>query len=113
MRYFLTILFCVSASCFSFSQGLMDLKNNTTRQDTLRGSITLERSWWDLNYYHLDISVKPEKKYIEGSNLVYYTVLNSNNVLQIDLQEPVKLKKQQDGEELEIQKEWKCLLYHS
>ncbi|MDC1310514.1 M1 family metallopeptidase [Flavobacteriaceae bacterium] len=84
----------------------MDPKNNTTRQDTLRGSITLERSWWDLNYYHLDISVNPEKKYIEGSNLVYYTVLNSNNVLQIDLQEPLELlMAKQEGEELEIQKE--------
>ena len=106
MRFFLTILFCVSVSCFSFSQGLMDLKNNTTRQDTLRGSITPERSWWDLNYYHLDISVNPEKKYIEGSNLVYYTVLNSNNILQIDLQEPLHLlKAEQEGEELDIKKE--------
>jgi len=106
MRFFLTIFFCVFLSFFSFSQGLMDPKNNTTRQDTLRGSITPERSWWDLNYYHLDISVYPEKKYIEGSNLVYYTVLNSNNVLQIDLQEPLELlMAKQEGEELEIQKE--------
>jgi aminopeptidase N len=106
MRFFLTIYFCVFLSFLSFSQGLMDPKNNTTRQDTLRGSITPERSWWDLNYYHLDISVNPEKKYIEGSNLVYYTVLNSNNVLQIDLQEPLELlMAKQEGEELEIQKE--------
>ena len=106
MRFFLTIYFCVFLSFISFSQGLMDPKNNTTRQDTLRGSITPERSWWDLNYYHLDISVNPEKKYIEGSNLVYYTVLNSNNVLQIDLQEPLELlMAKQQGEELEIQKE--------
>ena len=106
MRFFLTIHFCFFLSFLSFSQGLMDPKNNTTRQDTLRGSITLERSWWDLNYYHLDISVNPEKKYIEGSNLVYYTVLNSNNVLQIDLQEPLELlMAKQEGEELEIEKE--------
>ena len=106
MRFFLTIFFCVFLSFLSFSQGLMDQKNNTTRQDTLRGSITPERSWWDLNYYHLDISVNPEKKYIEGSNLVYYTVLNSNNVLQIDLQEPLELlMAKQEGEKLEIQKE--------
>ena len=106
MRFFLTIYFCVFLSFLSFSQGLMDPKNNTTRQDTLRGSITLERSWWDLNYYHLDISVNPEKKYIEGYNLVYYTVLNSNNVLQIDLQEPLELlMAKQEGEELEIEKE--------
>ena len=106
MRFFLTIFFCVFLSLLSFSQGLMDQKNNTTRQDTLRGSITPERSWWDLNYYHLDISVNPEKKYIEGSNLVYYTVLSCNNVMQIDLQEPLELlMAEQDGKELEIQKE--------
>ena len=106
MRFFLTIFFCVFLSFLSFSQGLMDQKNNTTRQDTLRGSITPERSWWDLNYYHLDISVNPEKKYIEGSNSVYYTVLSSNNVMQIDLQEPLELlMAKQEGEELEIQKE--------
>ena len=35
-----------------------------TRQDTLRGSITTERAWWDLNYYHLDITVNPETRYI-------------------------------------------------
>jgi hypothetical protein len=62
MRFFLTIHFCFFLSFFSFSQGLMDPKNSTTRQDTLRGSITAERSWWDLNYYHLDISVNPRKK---------------------------------------------------
>ena len=106
MRFFLTIFFCVFLSFLSFSQALMEPKNNTTRQDTLRGSITPERSWWDLNYYHLDISVKPEKKYIEGSNLVYYTVLSSNNVIQIDLQEPLELlMAKQEGKELEIQKE--------
>ena len=42
-------------------QGLMGEKYDTTRQDTLRGSITNERSWWDLTYYHLDIKVEPEK----------------------------------------------------
>ena len=30
-----------------------------TEQDTLRGSITPERAWWDLSYYHLDIEVNP------------------------------------------------------
>ena len=30
-----------------------------TRQDTLRGSITKERKWWDLKFYHLDIAIHP------------------------------------------------------
>jgi aminopeptidase N len=84
----------------------MDLKNKTSRQDTLRGSITPERSWWDLNYYHLNIAVNPDKKQIKGSNSVYYTVLKSNNILQVDLQEPlVLLRAVQDDENLEIVKD--------
>ena len=76
--------------CFTMlGQGLMGEKYDTTRQDTLRGSITNERSWWDLTYYHLDIKVHPEKKYISGSNTVGYKVLESKKLMQIDLQEPM------------------------
>jgi len=78
--------------------------HNFTYQDTLRGSITPERAWWDLNYYHLDISVDPETKTIKGKNTVQYTVLDSNNRLQIDLQPPLILTKAiQDGEDLLIE----------
>ena len=72
-----------------FGQGLMEEKVNTTRQDTLRGSITEERSWWDLTYYHLDIKVLPEKKFISGSNTVGYKVLENKKFMQIDLQQPM------------------------
>ncbi|MDB4097889.1 M1 family metallopeptidase [Flavobacteriaceae bacterium] len=86
-----------------FSQGIMDDKTEFSRQDTLRGSITKERSWWDLNRYHLDISVKPEKKFISGSNKISYTVLESHDLMQIDLQTPLILTKAiQDNSELEI-----------
>ncbi len=77
-----------------------------THQDTLRGSITPERAWWDLNYYHLDISVNPETKSIKGKNTIRYTVLEPYQTLQIDLQTPLKLTKAvQDGEELTIIKD--------
>ncbi|MFL2607770.1 MAG: M1 family metallopeptidase [Flavobacteriaceae bacterium] len=72
-----------------FGQGLMEEKVNTTREDTLRGSITEERSWWDLTYYHLDIKVLPEKKFISGSNTVGYKVLENKKLMQIDLQQPM------------------------
>ena len=72
-----------------YSQGIFEEKDSFTRQDTLRGTITKERSWWDLNYYHLDIRVDPDKKYIEGRNTIFYTVLSENNIMQIDLQEPL------------------------
>ena len=76
---------------------------NFTRQDTLRGSITPERAWWDLTYYHLDISVDPENQYIEGSNTIHYKVLESNYEMQIDLQDPLSISKvTQDGKQLDF-----------
>jgi len=77
---------------------------NFTKQDTLRGSITPERAWWDLVYYHLDISVKPDEKFIEGSNTITYNVLNSSDRLQVDLQSPLKITKvEQNGNLLDFE----------
>lgn len=79
---------------------------NFTRQDTLRGSITPERSWWDLNYYHLDIKVNIDQKFIEGKNTVRYKVISEYQILQIDLQKPMKiLSVKQDGKELKVKRE--------
>ena len=33
-----------------------------TRQETLRGSITPEREWWDLLHYHLKVEFLPETR---------------------------------------------------
>ncbi|MDO8365922.1 MAG: M1 family metallopeptidase [Saprospiraceae bacterium] len=72
-----------------------------TREDTLRGSITPQRDWWDLTYYNLKIKVDPAEKSISGSNEIHYTVLSSDKVLQIDLQAPLRLERaEQDGQAL-------------
>ncbi len=62
-----------------------------TEQDTLRGSITAERAWWDLTFYHLDVAVSPDTKFIEGTNTIRYTVLQPYQVMQIDLQQPLEI----------------------
>jgi aminopeptidase N len=88
---------------FNLSVIAQESLNNFTHQDSLRGSITKERIWWDLTYYHLDITVDPEKRTISGSNEISYTVLDSYSVMQVDLQKPLKLTKAfQNGQELEI-----------
>ena len=98
MKKILFIFFLFSISTI-FSQ-------NFTRQDTLRGSITPQRAWWDLTYYHLDISVNPENQSIEGSNTINYRVLHPNDEIQIDLQNPLKINKVvQDGKELNFRSE--------
>ncbi|MEC3908321.1 M1 family metallopeptidase [Tamlana sp. 2201CG12-4] len=85
------------------AQGLLSEKNNFTKQDTLRGSITPEREWWDLTYYHLDIKVNPDEKFISGKNTIHYKVLKQDSVMQIDLQPPLQMTKViQNGKELKI-----------
>ena len=64
-----------------------------THQDTLRGTVTPERSWWGLTYYHLSVAVDIENKSISGSNVIQYKVLKPHNILQIELQEPLKITK--------------------
>jgi aminopeptidase N len=85
------------------AQGLLSQKTNFTWQDTLRGSITPERAWWDLTYYHLEVKVDPDKKFISGKNRVQYKVLENNSVMQIDLQPPMVITKiVQNGKELQV-----------
>ena len=74
----------------TFSSGLAQ-QSNFSKQDTLRGSITPERIWWDLLHYNLDFKVDPSSKSIEGSNLIRYKVLNQNQLMQIDLQPPMEI----------------------
>lgn len=77
-----------------------------SRQDSLRGSVFPERAWWDLTYYHLDMKVDIENKFISGKNTVKYKVLQPLQVMQIDLQPPMKIEKVlQNGEELEVKHE--------
>lgn len=68
-----------------------------THQDTLRGSITPERAWWDLTYYHLNVKVNPADSTLHGNVEVSYKVLQPNDRLQIDLQPPLKIKAVEDG----------------
>lgn len=62
-----------------------------THQDTLRGSITPERAWWDLTYYNLAIDFDIERKLLKGSNSIAFNVLSPHQIMQIDLQEPLKI----------------------
>ncbi len=62
-----------------------------TRQDSLRGSITPERLWWDLLHYHLDIRVDPADSTIAGKNTITFQTLDSPVRMQIDLQPPMRI----------------------
>ncbi len=77
-----------------------------TRQDTLRGSVTPEREWWDLVHYDLHVKVDPASKTFSGKNTVTYQVLKSAKTMQIDLQPPMKITAvTEDGKPLKVTQE--------
>lgn len=59
--------------------------------DSIRGSITPERSWWNLTHYDLHVKVHPEEKSISGYNVISFNVLNRPDRFQIDLQAPLHI----------------------
>lgn len=72
-----------------------------TRQDSLRGSITPERAWWNLTNYDLNVRINPADSSISGSNVISYQVLDERKIMQIDLQHPMRISSIfQDGNRL-------------
>jgi aminopeptidase N len=79
-----------------------------TRQETLRGTVTPEREWWDVLHYHLAIEFFPDKRTIKGSNTITFKTLKAGNKMQLDLQPPLAITKITHGaSELKFEREGK------
>ncbi|RPE08277.1 M1 family peptidase [Chitinophaga lutea] len=77
-----------------------------SRQDTLRGTLTADRNWWDVTFYDLQATIDPAAKSIKGRNVIHYRVLQPSQRLQIDLQDPLKISSiEQNGEALTFRKD--------
>jgi aminopeptidase N len=106
LRFSLIFPVLIFFSVPAISQYIQHVPPAFTRQDTLRGSITAERAWWDLKFYHLDIKVNPSDSTIYGTNTVTYKVLKNAAVMQIDLQGPLNLiKAVENGKALAFNRE--------
>ena len=73
-----------------------------TRADTLRGTITPERAWWDVTFYDLHVAISPADSTIRGWNGITYRVVRpATREMQIDLQVPLDVDSMvQDGRRL-------------
>jgi aminopeptidase N len=79
---------------FFCSQVLAQSKTRAfNRQDTLRGSITAERAWW--NVLHYDLSIEPDfnTRQLRGKNRIEFNLTGDSitDRMQIDLQPPMKI----------------------
>ena len=62
-----------------------------THADTLRGSVSPERAWWDVLHYSINVKPDFDKKLISGSNEIQFKVISAGKIMQIDLQEPMNI----------------------
>lgn len=95
-RPFWNTLICCSLLFFiGFSASAQPLsqKKGFTRQDSLRGSLRPERTWWDVQRY--DVHVTPDYSSKTISGRVYMHIKKNKKptttIMQIDLQEPMIL----------------------
>ena len=62
-----------------------------THQDTLRGSLNANRTWWDVIYYKITVQPDFIGKTIKGRNVISFKVLSAGSQMQIDMQEPMEI----------------------
>lgn len=79
------------SALYSCAQPL-NKKTGFTRQDTLRGTITPERAWWDVVQYNISVTPDYASQSIQGQNEIHFKVLNSGTKMQLDLQQPMQLQ---------------------
>ena len=75
-------------SGFAFAQ-------NFTKTDTLKGSNTEFRNFWDVKKYDLSVEPNFEKQSVSGTNRITFEITKNilNPVFQIDLQQPMQISK--------------------
>lgn len=91
MKQLFSLVSVLLSGCIVFAQSV-----NTAvfdKADTLRGSITPERVWWDVQRYDLTFTPDYAGKSISGNNAISFKVTDksSNGVMQIDLKAPLQI----------------------
>jgi len=98
-------LFLILTIAFTSPMNAQDSGVLATKADTLRGSITPQRAWWEVIYYDLNVTIQPEDSSITGYNNITYRVKKDPKRLQIDLQDPLSIDQiKQGGEPLDYQR---------
>ncbi len=64
-----------------------------SRADLLRGEYGRYRANNDLLFYHLDVRVDPANKFLSGSNIIRFKMLQDDNRIQLDLHSALNVDK--------------------
>lgn len=70
-----------------------------THADSLRGSLSKARTWWDVQHYSILVEPDYIQKTISGKVDIQFKAIAAHDTMQIDLQEPMQLNKAYLGDE--------------
>ncbi|WP_312698354.1 M1 family metallopeptidase [Sphingobacterium mizutaii] len=105
---FLGMLLC--AASYSAEAQLMKAKEMYSKADSLRGELTALRTCYDIQYYHLDVKVDIDNKFISGSNLFKFEAVDRFNKLQFDLFDNLSVDKvEYKGKSLPFTREYNAV----
>ena len=82
----LTVITITGSSCVAQP---LNQKKAFTRQDSLRGTITPERAWWNVLRYHITVEPDYQNKSIKGNTTIEWNAIATGSTMQIDLQQPM------------------------
>ncbi|WP_316801897.1 M1 family metallopeptidase [Pedobacter nototheniae] len=106
----LLFLLALSLSLSSVRAQMLGKDQPNSRADSLRGTLTPLRTCYDINYYHLDVKIDIDQKFISGSNEFAFTATQDFNKLQFDLFANLKVEKVvYQGTELTFTREYNAV----
>ncbi|WP_417357458.1 M1 family metallopeptidase [Flavobacterium sp.] len=82
-----TLLLIVALFAFAFANA-----QEFSRRDSLHGGLRPERTSFDVLRYDLNITLNPDKRYINGYNDITFKVVSSTQKIQLDLFENMKIE---------------------
>ncbi|MGF2412020.1 MAG: M1 family metallopeptidase [Ferruginibacter sp.] len=89
IKQFTLVLFGLFLSVFAYGQTLSTKKQRN--KETAPDGIRQEQKWWNLLYYKIDVTPDYGRKYITGTNSITFSTLQSDTIMQIDLQKPMRI----------------------
>ena len=98
------------AASYSAEAQLMKAKELYSKADSLRGELTALRTCYDIQYYHLDVKVDIDNKFISGSNLFKFEAVDRFKKLQFDLFDNLSVDKvEYKGKSLPFTREYNAV----
>jgi aminopeptidase N len=98
------LILILSLLSFTVNAQILNHKQEFSRQDSLRGSDTEYRNWWNVKHYKVSVEPEYESKFIKGETVITFDAekKRKTNLMQIDLQEPMQITSVQlNGENIE------------